>query len=190
MAGVLAIGAAHAAEPVPPAPPPPGPTVSADTFEERWHGAYAIGLVGKGWANMFTPQSSGLGWTAGLAVGFNRQQGRFVTGVEADGMWSGREGTFYDIPWTSSFRLRWGIAGERFLLYGAGGAAATHVNNTATAPFSSTEFGWTIGGGLDIGLGNRFIGRVEYLYSRYGDLNGTNFPVATHEVRMGAGARF
>lgn len=183
-AAVLSAGTAVALEPAPPAVPAP-------EFNERWQGAYAIVLMGKGWANIFNPQSSGLAWTAGTVVGYSRRSGHFVLGVEGTGMWSGREGTFYDIPWTSDLRLRWGVAGEDFHFYGAGGVAVMHFNNTIVAPFSSTELGWTIGAGLDIAAGNHFVGRVEYLYSRYGDLNGTtNLPLATHEIRWGVGARF
>jgi len=186
VAGIFAASAVEAAE----TDPPVAPAAAENAFEERWQGAYVVGLAGQGWANMFTTQSSGLGWVGGMAVGYNRQQGRMVLGLEFDGMWSGREGTFYDVPWSSYLRLTWGVGGKRLHFYGAAGAAAMHVNNTLTAPFSSTEFGWNVGGGLDIGLGKHFMGRVEYVYARYGDLNGTNLMVATHEVRGGWGTRF
>ena len=71
-------------------------------------------------------------------VGGNMQMGNFVFGVEGDGEWADVDGTFTagngdevstSIDWQASLRGRVGLAWDRLLIYGTGGAAFAGTEN-------------------------------------------------------------
>lgn len=161
----------------------------------------------------------------GLLAGYDRQFGRWVVGVEADGSWGQpktnqyaistevqmirfpdgtnaypdeariQAGTVYEFDWTAALRARIGYAVGRALIYVAGGPAwmseaqrrtqyrdtASYMNLTAnnrygtfTNPFfveveKRVRNGWTLGGGLEFALSNRWSLRGEYLYTDFGE---------------------
>lgn len=51
------------------------------------------------------------------------------------------------------------------------------AGDPASAPFgfSDTNFGWTVGGGLEAHLGGNWTGKLEYLYIDFGSVSGTAF---------------
>lgn len=162
----------------------PAPAAAQD---KTWAGPYVGVLLGKGWANIDGPASTGLGYTFGIFGGYNFEiAGRFLAGLDADLTLSGRGTEVYDNPWTSNFRLRFGGAWDSVFIYGAAGASLARVGIEGTF---STEFGMNIGAGAELHVGPA-IGRVEYLYSRFGEVRGTGQTAALHEVRLGVGITF
>ena len=63
-------------------------------------------------------------------------------------------------------RGRAGYAFDRILFYGTGGGAFGNVQAAAGAlPFSSsTQIGWTAGGGVEFAFTPNLTAKVEYLY--------------------------
>lgn len=121
----------------------------------------------------------------GGTVGVNFQTGQFVFGVEADIDWSNINGSttnttscFGDTctfqtqnDWLGTVRGRVGYAFDRMLIYATAGGAygdikANLTDTTASigAGTTSTEFGWTAGGGIEYGITENLTARVEYLF--------------------------
>jgi outer membrane immunogenic protein len=120
----------------------------------------------------------------GGQIGANYQIDAFVLGIEGDWDWSGqqRTDTFgcgvgctvsenIKIGWIATIRGRIGYAMDRVLIYATGGAAFTHTSDNVTLTGtgtifneSSTNTGWTIGGGVEGAFAENWTARVEYLY--------------------------
>jgi len=83
--------------------------------------------------------------------------------------------------WFGTLRPRAGIAFNRVLIYGTGGLAYGHVNYSANSDFrpgvptqilffqypaslSKTKTGWTVGGGVEVGINKHWSWKAEYLY--------------------------
>jgi outer membrane immunogenic protein len=95
-----------------------------------------------------------------------------------------------------SIRGRLGLAFDRVLIYGTGGAAFAAVKNDYALgdPFflsegiSKTRTGWTVGGGLEYAVTNNWSIGAEYRYSDFGRFNDFPFgsiasiPLARHHV--------
>jgi hemoglobin/transferrin/lactoferrin receptor protein len=91
----------------------------------------------------------------------------------------------YEINWLATLRGRVGVAFDRFMVYGTGGLAfageterrtqyiGTRGPDTTSPSFTeeddATRVGWTIGGGGEFALTERWSLKGEYLYSRFGD---------------------
>jgi outer membrane immunogenic protein len=132
------------------------------------------------------------GFLGGGQVGYNWQLApTWVFGVETDfmgGNVNGSETTVAQPPgfvqnvatatqkldWLGTTRARFGYAADNVLFYGTGGVAYGQVENSLnlTLPTvgpslfgsdSSTQVGWTAGGGIEYGLG-RWRLRAEYLH--------------------------
>ncbi len=140
----------------------------------------------------------GSSWIAGGQAGCNYQASNWVLGIETDFSGTGLNGSaniatnvppFFpltssvsqDMSWIGTTRGRLGWASGNVLLYATGGAAYANVsygysqNNIAgggatavAASDSATQFGWTVGGGLEWGFGTWSI-RGEYLYYDLGN---------------------
>ncbi len=136
------------------------------------------------------------GITGGGQLGFNWQLGRFVLGAEADfsgaavddesnraiaiepGPFPGNEPLRHEIDWFGTVRGRLGFAPtQRLLVYGTGGFAYAHIEQTAgiIVPVTDyvnrveqTEVGWTLGGGIEYALGRNWSVKAEYLYLDFG----------------------
>jgi len=123
------------------------------------------------------------GFTAGATLGYNMQFDQFVVGLEGDWNWvdvsrsgsgvtsiggtavSGSSST----DWLATARARFGVAFDRFLVYGTGGFAFANVDSTVTFGGVTTgdddmRWGWTLGGGVEYSLMNNWSAKVEYLY--------------------------
>jgi outer membrane immunogenic protein len=142
------------------------------------------------------------GFTGGIQLGFNRQTGSLVWGIEADingvsaetshagGAISGTTITgftqFAELSWVATVRGRLGYAMNRTLVYATGGVAFgdwdvnMHMTSSGVdAVFhnSSIRTGWVVGAGVEHDLGNGLSLKGEYLYADFGDVTGTSaFP--------------
>lgn len=153
----------------------------------NWTGFYFGANGGGGWGHSFwSAQSTGIDLSGGLAggtAGYNWQVGSAVFGLEGDIDWSGLDGTRTSAPcpvgctisdsWLSTVRGRIGLAFDRVMPYITGGLAAGDVR-AATPGFaggSSTNAGWTVGGGLEVALPGNWSAKAEYLWVDLGSFN-------------------
>lgn len=159
----------------------------------NWTGFY-VGING-GWArdNISTPaanfvQPSTSGGTFGGQVGFNYQWQQFVLGAEIDGDWLNLKASApcanpafscnTELNHQFSARGRLGVAFDRFLVYGTGGAAWTTFKGSTvllvpgtTFPDSGDRSGWIAGGGVEYAVWDHLIIGAEYLHADYGSRN-------------------
>jgi outer membrane immunogenic protein len=135
---------------------------------------FASGLLGSG--NFDTN-----GGLVGGTVGANFQSGQFVFGLEADLDWTDIQGSTSSSDcsvgscqtsndWLGTVRGRVGYAFDRVLVYGTAGGAFGDVKSALTIPGAvtistdSTEWGWTAGLGVEVGITPNITAKVEYLY--------------------------
>ena len=169
------------------------------------------------------------GVLGGGQIGYNWQFNAFVLGAEADFQGSSLKNTLsapcapafcaplgltaaysQSIPWFGTARARIGYAQDSWMIYATGGYAyaAVDTNATATAgPLAATfnshdiRSGWTVGGGVEVGLAANWSVKAEYLYVDLGTAHTTwNFagiPAVTNAshitmnvVRAGVNYRF
>ena len=151
------------------------------------------------------------GFFAGGTIGANWQMNWLVLGVEADGGWAGIDGSdpcpnpaftcSTDVDWLATARGRVGLAWDRWLVFGTGGAAFGGVlveANPQAGGGSSDEtyIGWTAGGGVELGLTNNVSVKGEYAFYDLGDEDavfaGTplTFNPEFHSVKFGINYRF
>jgi outer membrane immunogenic protein len=213
--------AAFAADLRRPAPPPPPPVAAF----YNWSGFYVGGNVGWGWTDgsadfaiagaRGTLDGSGDGFLGGIQAGYNWQNGPWVIGVELDFQGSTGDGDVTGLaggnrvafnastPWFGTLRGRLGYAWDRWLVYATGGAlygkSEFEGNVTGVGPFSSSEtfWTWTVGGGVEWALWERWSAKLEYLYAgspndvpaipRTAIIDGST---DTHIVRAGLNYRF
>lgn len=102
-----------------------------------------------------------------------------------------------DVETLGTLRARVGVAFDRTLLYVTGGLAGGEVENSfgigipvigydTTWSSRDTEWGWTIGGGVEYALTNQISLKAEYLYYDLGDRK----IHATDSVTPGFGSEF
>ena len=140
---------------------------------------------------------------AGGFIGGNYQFNRFVLGVEGDWQWSnlmgnsqvlaplGATGVLPGGPFTvstttkdyGSIHGRFGVAFDRFLVFGTGGWAwgnpSTAYALTGAAPFVTTgnkSGGWTAGAGIEYAITDTILGRIEYRYTNLETSGFVNVP--------------
>jgi outer membrane immunogenic protein len=124
------------------------------------------------------------GFLVGGTIGGNYQWGQFVLGIEGDGDWTNLNGTTFvtggtgcgpgcetKSDWLATVRNRAGYAFDRILIYGTGGAAFGNLQAAVgTLPFSSsTQTGWTAGGGVEFAFTPNLTAKIEYLYVDLGN---------------------
>jgi outer membrane immunogenic protein len=158
-----------------------------------WTGFYAGAAAGYAFGdaevNIGEPKDRNFdvdGWTIGAFAGFNWQAWRsFVTGIEADVDWTDIQGdesvggghVGADVNWQGSIRGRVGYAFNRALLYGTGGFALADIDTDVPGggdDGSGTEWGWTLGAGLDYAVTDRIFLRGEYRYTDLADFDNDN----------------
>ena len=185
----------------------------------NWTGFYAgiNGGGGFGHSDWSLPAgTSGFDVSGGLVggtLGYNYQMNRVVLGLEADAAYSTIKGdttagtnicagisceTRND--WLGTARGRIGYAFNRVLPYVTAGAAFGDVKMSPTGFGSETDtrFGWTAGGGVEVGISGPWTAKVEYLYADLGKANcsaatcGTSTDVSFNSsvVRGGINYRF
>lgn len=192
-----------------PAPPPRAPAAYvpvAPIF--TWSGIY-IGANG-GYSFGTTKPVGGANFTtngivAGGTIGGNIQTGAFVFGAEGDFDWDNIKGTppgcvgcQLKSTWLATARGRVGVAFDRVLVYGTGGAAFQNLQFT-TPGFANTTtnpFGWTAGGGVEFAFSPNWSVKAEYLFVDFNNKNVTvagvplTFSLIENVVRGGVNYRF
>jgi outer membrane immunogenic protein len=182
--GALAVmtmtGAANAAD-LPHRMPTKAPAYSAPYY--NWSGFYAGVNGGGGWGHSTWSNPGGTagmdisGGVAGGTVGYNYQVGQTVFGLEGDIDWSNIRGSTSaglcagiscetHNSWLGTARGRVGYAFDRVLPYFTGGIAFGDIKATP-AGFGSqttTNAGWTVGGGAEFAFAGRWSAKAEYLY--------------------------
>jgi outer membrane immunogenic protein len=167
-----------------------------------WTGFYIGGQVGAGgsrssWSdpvtggnNIFTGGAAFLG---GGVFGADYPSNALVLGVEGDFNWTGINGNGTNsvgdaigagTQWTSTFAGRVGAAFDRLLVYGKGRGAfardrssfTDRAGNSASNAFART--GWIAGIGLEYGITENWLSKVEYDYLSFGTQL-LNFTTAT-----------
>jgi outer membrane immunogenic protein len=164
---------------------PPAEVVQA----YNWTGFYLGANGGGGWGRSFwNANTTGInlsGGQAGGTVGYNRQLGNVVFGVEGDIDWSGFNGTSTTAgcpggcstsdSWLSTVRGRIGYSFDRVMPYATGGLAVGDIRASAPglAGGTSTNAGWTLGGGVEVALPGNWTAKAEYLRVDLGGFNCT-----------------
>lgn len=169
-----------------------------------WTGFYIGGNIGWGWASNDLSVSpvfgmapvgvnvgSANGFLGGFQGGYNFQfANNVVLGAEVDYVWTDIGGNnflvqTYNNPVATgsaslnnvgTIRARLGYAFDRVLPYITGGAAwgSTNFGNIYGVNTSNTNWGWTIGGGVEYAFTNNWTSKLEYQYI---DLDGTTYGI-------------
>jgi outer membrane immunogenic protein len=155
----------------------------------NWTGFYFGANGGGGWGHSYwNGNGTGLGLAGGQVggtFGYNQQLGRVVVGIEADGDFSSFDGsrTTAGCPgncstsdsWLSTVRGRIGYSFDRVMPYITGGLAVGDIRAAAPgfAGGSSTNAGWTLGGGVEVALPGNWSAKAEYLRVDLGGFNCT-----------------
>lgn len=184
--------------------PLPTPNIVQAAPDNNWTGFYLGVLGGYGWGQAGTNIVGDIdadGFDVGGYAGANWQWGNFVIGAEGDIAYPFRDGSSGPVSveqgFNGSFRGRAGIALDRFLLYGTGGAAVTNLEVSGGGlTDDKTLWGWTAGGGVEAEVIDNITARIEYRYTDYEDKTFTlgGGPVSTdfttHTLRGGIGLKF
>lgn len=167
---------------------PPEPPVMAPP---TWTGFYLGVEGGYGWGRAEQTDATGFssgrypvrGGLAGGTLGYNWQVNQAVFGLEGDGSWAdingstaGRGGACDQVcsarlDALGTVRGRFGIAFGGFLPYVTGGLAVGDINGSESllGSGSSTEAGWTAGGGVEAKVSDAWSLKVEYLHADLGN---------------------
>jgi outer membrane immunogenic protein len=182
--GVTALVGVAAAADLPPAAPAPYYKAPVYNPVYNWTGFYVGVNGGGGWGTSSWTSTGGFSTSGGVVggtAGYNYQINQFVLGVEADIDWAGISGTTTTAcaagcktndSWLSTVRGRVGYAADRFMPYFTGGAAFGDIRGSSPGFASSTSnAGWTIGGGLEAAIAGNWTAKVEYLYVDLGNFS-------------------
>jgi high affinity Mn2+ porin len=205
-----------------------GGHIGYDWGKSNWSASTAGGPVASGSfgltqpINIFTESGS---WFEGLQAGYNYMlPNRVLIGAEADitgtsfpdpvtgfstggqsVLQNGNEVYSENAFYSGTVRGRIGFAPGNWLFYVTGGFAWTYDQLTVTQLASGVtespflwRFGWAAGAGVEIPLLPHWSGRLEYLYTGYGNAS-VSFPLAgqrftsnlsEQEVRLGLNYQF
>jgi outer membrane immunogenic protein len=177
------------------------PALAAAPFSGyNWNGFYVGVNLGYQWGTVTNwGGGSPSGVMGGGQVGYNWQFGQYVFGLEADLQGSAAEGTFaaykFANPWFGTVRGRAGYAMNNVLFYITGGLAYGGGRvEFGTATEMQSHLGWTLGGGVEVGLTPNWSAKAEYLYVRLDDrsyvLTGVNNGFSSNVFRLGVNYRF
>jgi outer membrane immunogenic protein len=175
----------------------------------NWTGFYVGINGGGGWGHSdFAPPfaASSFNTSGGLVggtLGYNYQVGQVVLGLEGDFDWSNIGGSTacggtscaIRNNWLSTVRGRLGYAVDRFMPYVTGGAAFGDIKNSVAGVgnASTTNAGWSLGGGVEAAIAGPWTAKLEYLYvdlGRGGSVLGSDASFHTNIVRAGLHYRF
>jgi outer membrane immunogenic protein len=195
--GLLTIGLtpASAADLRTPVYRPPPPPIPFFRWTGCYLGAHVGGGWGhKSWSD---PLLGGIqfsshdvsGWLAGGQLGCDYQTGPVLYGVEGDYSWANLKGDSIDtlsggtlsdhtkVEALGTVTARLGYTWDRTLLYVKGGAAFARDKYHSTdatlggatfAETKDTNWGWTIGTGIEYAFGSNWSAKVEYNYLDFG----------------------
>jgi outer membrane immunogenic protein len=192
-AAAMITSSAHAAD------LPRGGYLAAPYTVFNWSGFY-VGLnAGYQWGSVTNSGFSPAGIAGGVQAGYNWQSSNFVYGLESDLQLSGADDVFaahkFSNPWFGTFRGRAGFAFSNVLLYLTGGFAYGDGRlDFAGLSETHSHFGWTIGGGIEVGLTPQWSAKAEYLYFDLTDrgyaLTGSSNGIQSSVFRLGVNYRF
>jgi outer membrane immunogenic protein len=163
---------------------PRGPSYYPDAYRPTsidWTGWYAGAQLGgafgsASWTDPFSQLSDDpnpAGILAGGQFGVNWMRDSLLLGAEADFAWTGLQasvtGASFSSRWLSLVTGRVGYAFSQYLLYAKGGAAfasdRAKVNDQAgnlADTGTTTQVGWTVGGGVEYAISPHWSARLEY----------------------------
>ncbi|MFV0295604.1 MAG: outer membrane protein [Hyphomicrobiaceae bacterium] len=156
------------------------------------------------------------GFAGGAYAGFNWMIGpRTVLGIEGDIGWSNasQDNHLFDndtsnseVSMFGSVRGRLGYSFGRMLVYGTAGFAFANIDQSIqkgqnageqVVAEGDTSYGYVVGGGIEYAFDPHWIGRLEYLYSDYGndsyvnrDGNRVEFSNDMSLIRVGLAYKF
>jgi outer membrane immunogenic protein len=171
-------------QPPPLYPPPPVPLWAGFYFGGNLGVGWSQGSLSDTAGNTFTPNSS-VNFLGGGQFGYNYQFGvgsGVVAGAEADLDWAGNHNNISNAAagvtvstndrWLTTLTGRLGYAWNGLLVYGKGGGAwvgssdptITNVTTGAsiTPSTSNSNFGWTLGAGVEYAFWQNWSARLEY----------------------------
>lgn len=166
-----------------------------------WTGFYVGGNVGFARARtdvdsptyiLSSADSTQSGVIGGVQAGYNWQFNNFVVGLEGDisfgslrgstAITNGATGDAINTAMNAlgTVRGRVGLAFDRILIYGTGGAAFASLKDEYSGPAfpfvaspSSTATGWAYGGGIEYALMGHWTAKAEYLHVGFPSRSGT-----------------
>jgi outer membrane immunogenic protein len=162
---------------------PRGPSYYPNTYYPtsiNWTGWYVGAQLGGGFGHAsftdpFSQVSNSLqpsGVLAGGQIGVNWMRDSLLLGAEADFTWtnldSSNSAASFSSRWLSLVTGRVGYAFYQFLVYAKGGAAFASARATVTDGVhladtgTTTQVGWTVGGGVEYALNPNWSVRLEY----------------------------
>lgn len=160
------------------------PPAAAPSPAYNWSGFYLGVNGGGGWGHSYwQANATGIdlsGAQVGGTAGYNWQFGQAVFGLEGDVDWSNFKGTANSTlcpfgcttsdTWLSTVRGRAGYAFGNVLPYITGGLAVGDIraNMPGFAVASTTNAGWTAGGGIEFALPGNWSAKAEYLHVNLG----------------------
>ncbi|HWE78248.1 MAG TPA: outer membrane protein [Pseudolabrys sp.] len=180
-------------------PPGPAPYYGAQATGYNWAGLYAGLNAGYEWGKVTNTAGNPSGLAGGVQAGYNWQSGQFVFGGETDIQLSGADDTFapykFSNPWFGTLRARAGYAMNNILFYGTLGLAYGDLKGQLSGlDETKTEFGWTGGLGMEVGLAPNWSAKVEYLYmdlgSRTFSITGSDDALRASMLRFGVNYHF
>ncbi len=174
-ATMLIAGPTYAADLAVKAPPP-----GAAYIASPWDGLYIGGNLGYGETSfketVSVPGASasasvhGNGVVGGFQVGYNKQYGTFVLGLETDfdltSIENTTSGLTTKLPWFGTTRGRLGfLVNPSLLLYGTGGVAYGRVEQSVPGASTKTPgVGWAAGAGVQYAFTPQWSIGAEYLH--------------------------
>lgn len=165
----------------------------------NWAGFYLGANLGYQWGDISNSSASPSGLAGGVQGGYNWQNGQFVFGGETDIQLSGADDTFapykFSNPWFGTLRGRIGYAMNNILFYGTGGFAYGEVKaESGSLSEDKTQWGWTLGLGMEVGFTPNWSAKVEYLYMDLGDrfysITGVDNGLQSSVLRFGVNYHF
>jgi outer membrane immunogenic protein len=154
------------------APLPPPPPMFYD-----WTGLYIGADLGGSWAEgRYSPAGvnvNGDSIMGGGFIGYNRQYGSFVVGLEGDVQGLGVDKAVgirrIQQNLLASVNGRLGVAFDRMLIYAIGGVAFSDTTLTyGGRSWSDSDVGYNVGGGVEYAFLPNWTVRAEYRYYDFG----------------------
>jgi outer membrane immunogenic protein len=174
---------------------------AADFVEpvDDWSGLYVGGHAGYVFGDVDADgdEADIEGFLGGALLGYNIQSDSLVFGIEADIGFGDVDGKdfnnadlSYELQTNGHLRGRLGMDMDMFMPFIAAGLAIGRFEATDQNPVSDrrTMIGFTVGGGVDVAVGENLMIRAEYLYDDYGSKNfdvwtGVDIGFDTHTIR-------
>jgi outer membrane immunogenic protein len=167
---------------------------------DDWSGLYLGGHAGYVFGDVDADgdEADIEGFLGGALLGYNIQSDSLVFGIEADFGFGDVDGEdfnsadlSYELKANGHLRGRLGLDMDMFMPFVAAGLAVGNfevTEQTASSGDDKTLWGFTVGGGVDVALGEDLVIRAEYLYDDYGSkdfdvYSGVDVGFDTHTIR-------